>query len=34
MKGMMDATNDIIGSHTKAFDGLKQSLEQINKMAK
>ena len=31
---MMDATKDIIGTHTKAFDGLKHSLESINKMAK
>lgn len=30
----MDATKDIIGTHTKAFDGLKQSLESIQKMAK
>ena len=34
MEGMMDATKDIMGTHTKAFDGLKTSLNSINKMAK
>ena len=34
MENMMGATKDIIGTHTKAFDGLKQSVEAIHKMAK
>jgi len=34
VEGMMDATKDIIGTHTKAFDGLKQSIHSIHKMAK
>jgi len=33
MEGMMDCTKDIITSHTKTFDTLKNSLEQISKMA-
>ena len=30
----MDATKDVIVTHTKAFDGLKQSIQSIQKMAK
>jgi hypothetical protein len=30
---MMDATKETVTTHTKAFDGLKHSIESISKMA-